>query len=117
TLPGYPLVAARVALHSLGDTVGLLPHVDLRRLQLRSDLAWPVLRGLLLALPVLLFFTVLLAAADLIFAQAVGRFFHLAWFEQIAESLGQLAFILAVAWISAGGLAFALLRGNLPAPG
>jgi len=65
----------------------------------------------------LLFFTGLLAAADLIFAQAVSRFFHLAWLEQIAESLWRLAFIFAVAWISAGGLAFALLRGALPAPG
>lgn len=117
TLPGYPLVAARVALHSLGDTVTLLPHVDLRRLRLRGDLARSVLRGLLLAVPILLFFTGLLAAADLIFAQAVSRFFHLAWLEQIAESLWRLAFIFAVAWISAGGLAFALLRGALPAPG
>src|SRR5690606_4604956 len=115
--PDYPLVAARVALHSLGDTVTLLPHVDLRRLRLRGDLARSVLRGLLLAVPILLFFTGLLAAADLIFAQAVSRFFHLAWLEQIAESLWRLAFIFAVAWISAGGLAFALLRGALPAPG
>ncbi len=117
TLPGYPLVAARAALHSLGETVELLPHANLRRLQLRGDLAWPILRGLLLALPILIFFTVLLAAADLIFAQVVGRFFRLAWFEQAAETLWRLTFIFAAAWISAGGLAFALLRGHLPTPG
>src|SRR5690606_9953268 len=107
TLPGYPLVAARVALHSLGDTVTLLPHVDLRRLRLRGDLARSVLRGLLLAVPILLFFTGLLAAADLIFAQAVSRFFHLAWLEKIAESLWRLAFLLALA----------RLRGGRAAPG
>src|SRR5690606_26429468 len=88
TLPGYPLVAARVALHSLGDTVTLLPHVDLRRLRLRGDLARSVLRGLLLAVPILLFFTGLLAAADLIFAQAVSRFFHLAWLRRSPNRSG-----------------------------
>jgi hypothetical protein len=77
-------------------------------------LALPVLRGVVVAVPVLLLFTALLAAADSIFADYVGRFFDF-WtpdsLPDVSEALWRLTFTLFVAWAVAGGLLFALQRG------
>ncbi len=77
-------------------------------------LALPVLRGVVVAVPVLLLFTALLAAADSIFADYVERFFDF-WtpdsLPDVSEALWHLTFTLFVAWAVAGGLLFALERG------
>jgi hypothetical protein len=73
-----------------------------------------VLRGVVVAVPVLLLFTALLASADSIFAGYVGRFFDF-WtpdsLPDVSEALWHLTFTLFVAWAVAGGLLFALERG------
>ncbi|MCA9947276.1 MAG: hypothetical protein KC449_27545, partial [Anaerolineales bacterium] len=70
----------------------------------------PLLRGLLLALPVLLVFTMLLSSADLIFADYVEELFSLDIFNHVAEWLWRGFLILAVSVLLAGGLALALTR-------
>jgi hypothetical protein len=71
---------------------------------------FPLLRGLLLALPVLLVFTVLLSSADLIFADYVDQLFSLDIFNHVAEWLWRGTLILLLSVLLAGGLALALTR-------
>ncbi|MAU01279.1 MAG: hypothetical protein CL608_29410 [Anaerolineaceae bacterium] len=71
---------------------------------------FPMLRGLLLALPVLLVFTVLLSSADLIFADYVDQLFSLDIFSHMAEWLWRGSLILLLSVLLAGGLALALTR-------
>lgn len=71
---------------------------------------FPLLRGLLLALPVLFVFTLLLASADLIFADYVEEVFSLDIFNELAEWLWRGALILFLTVLLSGGLALALTR-------
>jgi len=63
---------------------------------------WPVVRGILLALPVLAVFAALLASADLVFGQRLDEFIKLFNLEQLPEYLFRLASILAAAYALAG---------------
>ena len=65
----------------------------------------PVLRGLLIALPLLLIFTLLFSAADPVFAQTIGDLFTVSF--DIGEVTGRLIYLLVAAWLFAGVLAFA----------
>ena len=71
---------------------------------------FPLLRGLLLAVPVLFIFTLLLTSADLIFADYVEELFSLNIFDEIAEWLWRGLIILLLTALFAGGLALALTR-------
>ena len=69
---------------------------------------WPILRGLLFSIPVLLILIPLLASADSVFADQLlflGRWFNP---EQIAETIWRLNRAGFVAWLTLGGLSFAL---------
>lgn len=70
----------------------------------------PLLRGLLLALPVLLVFTFLLSSADLIFADYVEELFSLDFFDHVAEWIWRGTIIVLLSVVLAGGLALALTR-------
>ncbi len=72
--------------------------------------ALAVTRGLLISAPVLLVFGGLFVAADAVFERLVFDFFGF----DLAEALGHLALICALAWISCGALWTALLA-NSPA--
>lgn len=68
----------------------------------------PVLRGVVLALPVLFVFTILLSSADTVFAEYVGDFLQFKFFN-IAPDLGwHIALVAAVAWVVAGAFAYGL---------
>jgi hypothetical protein len=69
----------------------------------------PVGRGLALAAPVLACFTVLLMAADSVFASYVTQLVSLELPFDLATLLGHLMLTLAVAWACAGGLLVALI--------
>lgn len=71
---------------------------------------FPLLRGLLLALPVLIIFTLLLTSADLIFADRVADVLSLDIFNNVLEWLWRGTLILLLSGLLAGGLAFALTR-------
>jgi hypothetical protein len=88
---------------------GLLRGLPLRRVHGRSS-AWPgVLRGLMLALPLLLLFVVLFASADAVFASILGDLF--AWDLDLGSLPGRLITALAAAWLTAGLLVF-VSRGH-----
>jgi hypothetical protein len=71
---------------------------------------FPLLRGLLLALPVLLVFTMLLSSADLIFADYVEELFSLDIFDRLGEWLWRGTLIVMLSVLLTGGLALALTR-------
>jgi hypothetical protein len=73
-------------------------------------LALPVVRGVLLAVPVLAVFTVLLTSADSIFARYVEDAFRADFFSNLFDRLWHLELMAAVAWLVAGGLFVALRR-------
>lgn len=111
-LAGYPVVLARASLNSLVQAAPLLPAaIDTTSLRRQGQFHFfPVLRGSLLALPVLGVFTLLLASADLVFAAYIRSFFHLEFLSDILHLSWRATLILAVGWLAAGGLAYSLLR-------
>lgn len=103
---------ARVGGHSLSQTKPLLDEaVDMERVREhgRKNL-FPVLRGLVLAVPVLLVFTALLTSADLIFADHVQNALALDFLPDVMESIWRICLIGVLAWVVAGGLAYAQNR-------
>lgn len=72
--------------------------------------AWaPVLRGLLIALPLVLLFVALFSAADAVFAEWTKRLFD--WDLDLGSFIGRAILALVVAWVSAGLLGFAARPG------
>ena len=69
----------------------------------------PVLRGLLLALPILIVFGGLLLSADMLFAQRVETFFAI---EDFGELVTRVMVSLFVAWLVVGVMAYAMTRGQ-----
>jgi len=70
--------------------------------------AAPILRGLLLALPVIFILTLLLSSADPIFKDRIQGFFNLFRIDNLAEFLFRLLYILAFSYLFAGSLLQAL---------
>jgi len=68
----------------------------------------PILRGLFIAAPVVLVFTVLLASADLIFADRIEHLLSPEFFEELGRWMGHAWVILIVGFLLAGGLAYAV---------
>ncbi len=68
----------------------------------------PVLRGLFIAAPVLFVFTILLASADLVFADRIEHLLSLEFLEDIGRWIRHAWVILTVGFLLAGGLAYAV---------
>ena len=111
-LLGYALLPLRVFGRSLGlATPVIRPTMqEMRKRGNGRRRLLPLLRGLLLALPVLFVFTILLTSADLIFADYVEELFSLDIFDNLGEWIGRSILILLMSIIFAGGLALALTR-------
>lgn len=71
-----------------------------------------VLRGILMALPVVIFFTILLASADVVFEQKVADFFAIFNADKIFEYTLRLMIILLVAYLLAGAFLHAVSRSK-----
>lgn len=114
---GYPIAMLLAWINSLILTAPLLAsrtatrNVRLNEARRVIPVA-PVLRGLALALPLVLTFTILLASADTIFADYLSRAFNLDFLRDAPEMVWRLVIILCAAWVIAGGLAYALRRGG-----
>lgn len=118
-LLGYPLMLLQTAGNMVVRPGPLVAHsVDFKTVQThsRSSLL-PVLRGLLLALPVLLVFTCLLASADLVFASYIDDVLRLDFLSDLVEWSWRGAIIIVVAWIMAGGLVYAVRHRAAGEPG
>ncbi len=70
----------------------------------------PLVRGGALAVPLLLFFALLLASADLIFADQLAGVLRLARLADLLRLVWRGLVIVIVSWLVAGGLAIALSR-------
>lgn len=75
----------------------------------RGSLAWRVLRGLLLALPMLLLFAALLGSADVIFRAALGDILDWLLPSDLGSLTEQALFSGALAWLCAAALGAAML--------
>jgi len=74
--------------------------------------AWPILRGLLLAIPVLLIFSALFASADLIFAEKLNGFFSLFNLENLSEYIFRGIYILVISYFIVGLIRHAATRSQ-----
>jgi len=63
---------------------------------------WPVLRGILIALPVVAIFAALLSSADVVFSQRLEEFIELFRLEKLPEYIFRLVYILVFAYAIAG---------------
>lgn len=86
----------------VAEVLSALQKVETRRS------AGPLVRGLLLSLPVLLVLVPLLASADAVFGKYVGELGKLLQPERWAEQGGRLLLVLLTTWLVAGGLLAAL---------
>jgi hypothetical protein len=68
----------------------------------KSSAVWPVVRGLLIAIPVVVFFAALLASADLIFAQRLKDFTALFRLDNLPEYIFRAIYIAILAYVLAG---------------
>ena len=124
-ITGYYLALCISAFNALFRAAPLVPaSIELRTIRRRGVSArkvMPILRGLLLALPIAIVFTALLASADTVFATWVGAIFslNLSFIPSLQEAMWHVVLVLTVAWFVAGGITFALSRAPRakPSPG
>lgn len=104
-----PLISAAQALVRPAPLVAASVDVKTARERGGRNL-FPLVRGLLLAVPVLIVFTGLLASADVVFAGYVRDLFSLQILSDLPELIWRGIIVLGAAWFLAGGLAYALSR-------
>jgi hypothetical protein len=63
---------------------------------------WPVLRGILIAIPILAIFSALLSSADMVFAQRLDSFISLFRLEKLPEYMFRIIYILIGAYLLSG---------------
>jgi hypothetical protein len=80
--------------------------------QKRSAQLWPVLRGLVIALPVTAIFASLLSSADPIFAKRFGDFIDLLRIDNLPEYIFRLVYILILAYALAGAFLHAAQKSD-----
>jgi hypothetical protein len=79
-----------------------MPKGGKSKLAIQGRKVLPVVRGLLLALPVLLVFGALLASADPIFGEGLEDFFQFLKIENLPENIIRLTYILVIAYFLTG---------------
>lgn len=77
-----------------------------------SSSIWPVIRGVLIALPIVAIFAGLLASADLVFGQRLEDFMELFNIEKLPEYLFRMFYILVLAYALAGVYLHAALKSS-----
>lgn len=73
---------------------------------------WPVVRGILIALPIVAIFAALLSAADLVFSQRLEDFIELFNLEDLPEYIFRLVYILVFAYAIAGAFLHAATQSK-----
>lgn len=113
---GYPVVLLLTLGETLWKPVPLVGSVarSVHRERRRVRLALPLLRGLALAVPVLLVFTFLLASADSIFADFTGGLFKLDFVRALPDFFCRVIVALVAGWVMAGSLLLPLNRRRDP---
>src|SRR6185503_4482183 len=80
--------------------------------QRRSAHLWPVVRGVVIALPVIAIFASLLSSADLIFAKRLADFIDLFKFDNLPEYIFRFVYILILAYALAGAFLHAAQKSD-----
>ena len=112
-LTGYALIPLRVAVNALIRTGTLVSSsFDVKAMSQRGRNLLPLVRGILLALPVLVVFIALLSSADIIFADYLEKVLKLDLLSHLPELLWRGVIILTATWFVAGGFAYAFSRGT-----
>lgn len=78
----------------------------------RPSPVWPVVRGILVAIPVVAFFAALLSSADLVFAQHLDGFIALFRLEKLPEYIFRAIYIALLAYVLAGVYLHAATRSG-----
>jgi len=106
TLRGYIAGVLKLAVSMLVRPLFFKREVHRERLvagqPVRRANAWPVVRGVVIAIPVLLVFGALLASADLVFGSRLDQLIRLLRLENLPQYVFRLAYILAAAYALAG---------------
>ncbi len=76
--------------------------------------AWPIVRGIVIALPVIAIFASLLSSADPIFADRFKKFVDLFKIDNLPEYIFRLVYILIFAYVIAGTFLHAAQKSNDP---
>jgi hypothetical protein len=63
---------------------------------------WPIVRGIIIALPIVAIFATLLSSADVVFGQRLGDFMKLFRLENLPEYIFRLIYILVIGYALAG---------------
>ncbi|HEX9986998.1 MAG TPA: DUF4173 domain-containing protein [Chloroflexia bacterium] len=109
---GYPVVVGlaigRMLTRPAPEVSTVAQSASAHKAQLRR--VAPILRGIVIALPVLIIFTALLSSADTVFAGYLGDVFKLDLFNNMPEMLLRQVFILMATWVIAGVYFLALTR-------
>lgn len=112
-LLGYPAVLLTTMRRAFAEPVPPAKQLAASASRYRPGMqaALPVVRGVLIALPILIVFTLLLASADLFFASYVQDLLNVRITANLPEMLLRISLILVVAWLCTGAFYVALLRG------
>ncbi len=73
---------------------------------------WPVVRGTLIAIPIIAVFAALLSAADLVFAQRINAIVELFSLEKLPEYIFRGVYIVVLAYLLAGVLLYAAQKSH-----
>ncbi len=83
---------------------------EVRKVQTESGITppkrnvWPILRGVVIALPIVAIFASLLASADVVFSQKLADFVELFNLEKLPEYIFRLIYILVIGYALAGAV-------------
>ena len=110
-LLGAPFSLLGATLHRATPSVAEVAKI-LQSAEKRRSLG-PLMRGLLLSLPVLIVLVPLLASADAIFATYVTELTHWLQPERWQEQAGRVFCVLLITWLTVGGLTLALTSRRL----
>jgi hypothetical protein len=112
-MAGIVSLAGRLALSGLvagtRPLVGLLGAVPMLNGRAGSRQVAPIMRGLLIAAPLVLLFVLLFASADAVFDRIARDLFN--WHLDLGSLPGRIAWTIVVAWLAAGLLMF-VARGE-----
>jgi hypothetical protein len=113
---GYLIVLLLSFINSLSRT-GPMLSVTVNKESIRkhtSSRLLPFLRGILIAIPILIIFAALLASADSVFQGILTNVLQIQIFENLPELMWRIIIILSAAWVVAGVLFYALSRRAEP---
>ena len=109
---GAAFLPVRVGVQSMVSApTAITAAVDVPALRTKGrQNVFPILRGSLLALPVLAVFTLLLTSADLVFADYVDQVFSGQFFNDMWQWFWRGVIVMGAAWMVAGGFVYALSK-------